>query len=132
MTLQWTAHPAASRPRDALLALVLALASAALVMLLLDSPWLAVVAVAVFGARVLPFLVRTRYRIDDEQISARRLFVTRTRQWSELKSVEVWARAAQVSRKARPGWLDLGALAVYFDGVDRDAVVHVLRDKIPM
>src|SRR5258706_11067332 len=91
------------------------------VMVGLDSPWLAAVAVVLVLGRIAPFLVPTRYRIDDRGISERRLFVTRARTWDQLRRVEVWSRAALVSPYAQPRWLDsFRGIMVYLDGADRD------------
>lgn len=132
VALTWTAHPAKRRPQDAMLAAcVIALATYA-VLVGMQSAWLAAIAAVMLVLAVSPFLVRTRYRLDADGIAERRLFVTRTRRWSELRRLEIGRTAALVSPYAHRRWLDrYRGVTVWFDGADRDAVVRVLEEHLP-
>ena len=133
--ISWTAHPARRRPQDAMLAACVVFATAYAVLVGLESALLAALAVVLLVASIAPFLVPTRYRIDDERLSERRLFVRRSRAWSELRRVDVGAAAARVSPYARPRWLDrYRAINVILpepgDGADRDDVIRALRERV--
>jgi hypothetical protein len=133
--IAWTAHPARRRPQDAMLAVCVMFATAYAVLVGLESPLLAALAVVLLLASIAPFLAPTRYRLDADRLSERRLFVERSRRWSELRRVEVGAAAALVSPYARPRWLDryraiTVILPVTGDGADRDAVVCALRERV--
>lgn len=98
----------------------------------LGSAWLAVVAVALVVAAIAPFLVPTRYRLDDVGIVEQRLFVTRSRRWSALRRVDVGRDAVLVSPYASPRWLDrYRGIVVLLDGADRERVVAELRARVP-
>ena len=131
MTIQWTAHPARRRPQDVMLAVcVIALTSWA-VLLSLRSGWLAVIAAAMLVVAIVPFLVPTHYRIDDGGIAERRLFVTRSRRWAELRRIEVGRAAALLSPYARRRWLDrYRGMVVYFDGAERERVIAALEERV--
>jgi hypothetical protein len=126
--LSWTAHPAARRPKDAMLAAcVISLAMYA-VLAGARSAWLAVLAGVVLVIAAAPFLFRTHYRLDAQGISERRGFVTRSRRWDELRRFELGRDAALVSPYARARWLDrYRGITIYFDGGDRAAVVAALE-----
>ena len=131
----WTAHPARRRPQDAMLAACVVLATVYAVLVGLGSALLAALAAGLLVASIAPFLAPTRYRLDAERLSERRLLVHRSRAWSELRRVDVGARAARVSPYARPRWLDryraiTVILPVPGDGADRDDVVRALRERV--
>ncbi len=133
--IAWTAHPARRRPQDAMLAACVVLLTAYAVLVGLGSALLAALAAVLLVGSIAPFLVPTRYRIDDEGLSERRLLVRRSRPWSELRRVEVGPAAARVSPYARPRWLDryraiTVILPVPGDGADRDDVVRALRERV--
>ncbi|MEJ7599223.1 MAG: hypothetical protein WKG01_15055 [Kofleriaceae bacterium] len=135
MTLAWTAHPARRRPQDAMLAASVILVSAYAILVSLRSPLLAALAVVMLLVAIAPFLVPTRYQLDAEQLVWRRLFVTRTRRWSELRRLEVGKTAALVSPYRKPRWLDryrgiTMILPVPGDGADRDTVVRELQGRV--
>jgi hypothetical protein len=131
MTLEWTSHPAKRRPQDVMLAACVILLSAWAVLIGLQSAWLAVVAAILLVAAIAPFLLPTRYRIDGDGIAERRLWVTRTRRWTELQRLDVGRAAALVSPYARPRWLDrYRGLVIYFDGAERTAVVRALESRL--
>jgi len=135
MILEWTAHPARRRPQDAMLAACVILVAAYAVLVSLQSALLAGLAVAFLVAAITPFLVPTRYRLDAEQLVERRLFVTRSRRWSELHRVEIGKRAALVSPFRQPRWLDryrgiTMILPLPGDGADRESVVRELRERV--
>ena len=130
--IQWTAHPAKGRPQDAMLAaFVIALAMYA-VLVGLESGWLAAVAGAMLLLAVSPFLARTHYRLDAVGIAERRLFVTRSRRWIDLRRLEIGRRAAHVSPYAQRRWLDrYRGMTIWFDGSKRDAVIRALEERVP-
>ena len=135
MTLEWTAHPARRRPQDAMLAASVIFVSAYAILVSLQSALLAVLAIVLLVAAIAPFLVPTRYRLDAEQLVERRLFVTRTRRWSELRRLEIGKTAALVSPYRQPRWLDryrgiTMILPLPGDGADRDSVVRELRGRV--
>jgi hypothetical protein len=135
MILEWTAHPARRRPQDAMLAACVILVAAYAVLVSLQSALLAGLAVAFLVAAITPFLLPTRYRLDAEQLVERRLFVTRSRRWSELRRVEIGKRAALVSPYRQPRWLDryrgiTMILPLPGDGADRESVVRELRERV--
>ena len=135
MTLEWTAHPAKRRPQDAMLAACVICLAAYAILVSLQSALLAALAVVLLVVAIAPFLVPTRYRLEPEQLVERRLFVTRTRRWSELRRVEVGKTAALVSPYREARWLDryrgiTMILPQPGDGADRDAVVRELRDRV--
>jgi len=131
MTIEWTAHPAKRRPQDVMLAMCVIALTAWAVLVGLRSPWLAACAAVMLVVAIAPFLLPTHYRLDADGIAERRLFVTRSRRWSELKRVELGRAAALVSPYAQPRWLDrYRGLVLYLDGADRDGVVRVLRERI--
>jgi hypothetical protein len=129
--IEWTAHPAKRRPQDVMLALCVVALTAWAVLVGLRSGWLAAIAVVMLVVAIAPFLVPTHYRLDDDGIAERRLFVTRARRWSELRRVEVGRGAALVSPYAHARWLDrYRGLVIYFDGAEREEVVRELRARI--
>lgn len=118
-----------------MLAACVVFATAYAVLVGLQSALLAVLAAVLLVASIAPFLVPTRYRLDGDRLSERRLFVHRSRRWSELRRVEVGKAAALVSPYARPRWLDryraiTVILPVAGDGADRDDVVRALRERV--
>jgi hypothetical protein len=130
--IAWTAHPAKRRPQDAMLAVfVIALAMYA-VLVGLQSGWLAAIAGVMLLVAVSPFLARTHYRLDAVGIAERRLFVTRSRRWVDLRRLEIGRSAAHVSPYARRRWLDrYRGMTIWFDGSTRDDVVRALEDRVP-
>ncbi|MBA3539340.1 MAG: hypothetical protein H0T79_06900 [Deltaproteobacteria bacterium] len=133
--LRWTAHPAKRRPQDAMLAaMVIALAAWA-VLVSLGSPLLAALAIVLLVIAIVPFFAPTHYVLDGDQLRERRLFVTRTRRWDELKRLEVGKGAALVSPYREPRWLDryrgiVVLLPIRGDGAEREAVIAQLRARV--
>ena len=133
MSLEWVAHPAKQRPQDVMLAACVILVAAYAVLVSLGSALLAALAVAFLLAAIAPFLVPTRYRLDAEQLVERRLFVTRSRRWAELRRVEIGKTAALVSPYRQPRWLDrYRGMTIFLPqpGSDRDAVIRELRGRV--
>jgi len=107
-----------------------ALLSAWAVLVTLEAPWLAALAVVMIAAAVAPFWLPTRYQIDDAGIEERRWPRRRRRAWAELRRVDVGPRALLVSPFARPSWLDrYRGMVVMFDGGDRAAIVAAVRAR---
>lgn len=129
--IAWTAHPAARRPKDVMLAIFVIALAAYAVLAGMQSAWLAVIAVVFLGIAIAPFAMRTHYTLDDDGISERRGFVMRKRQWTELRRLEVGRAAALVSPYAKRRWLDrYRGITIYFDGGDRDAVIRELQARV--
>jgi hypothetical protein len=129
--LQWTAHPARSRPRDLILVGGVVCLTAGAVLASLESGFLAVLAAAVLLIAIGPFLLPTRYTVTDERIEAVRAFTRRARRFSELRRVEVGRHFALVTPFARATWMDrYRGMMVLLDGCDRERVVALLREKV--
>jgi hypothetical protein len=130
--LTWTSHPARSRPRDVALVAAVVFLSAWAVMVGLESAFLAGLAAAILVLAVTPFLLPTRYTIDDDGVEAVRAFGRRRRRWADLRRLDVGPGAALVSPFAHRSWLDRQrGLLILFDGADRDAVIRALRARLP-
>ncbi len=132
MELAWTAHPAKRQPEQIALIAAIVLVTAWVVMVTLESPWLALVAAVILVVSVGQFLFPTRYRLTDAGVEERRLLGRKFRAWSDLRRIQVGPGAALVSPFARPSWMDrYRGIMLYLDGADRDAVVAALRARIP-
>ncbi len=129
--MEWTAHPARKRPQDVMLAVCVVTLTAWAVLIGLGSPWLALVAACLLVVAIAPFLLPTRYRLDADGIAERRLWMTRSRRWADLRRIDVGRGAALVSPYGQPRWLDrYRGIIVYFDGAERDAVIRALEERI--
>lgn len=108
------------------------LTSAWAIMVGLGSALLAVIAIVLLVVAITPFLAPTHYVLDDERLRERRLFVTRTRPWSELHRLEVGKTAAFVSPYRARRWLDRyrGIVVLLPEGDARAAVVAQLRARV--
>jgi len=127
----WTAHPAKRRPRDLLLVIAVVLLTSGAVLASLQSLFLTALAVVFLVVAVAPFLFPTHYTITDLDVSERRLWRFRARQWTDLRRLQVGPGAALVSPLSRPSWLDrFRGLNILFDGADRDEVIAILRDRM--
>jgi hypothetical protein len=129
--LSWTAHPARQRPRDLALVAAVLLTTAGVVLLSFESLFMTALAVVIVVVSIASFLFPTHYWVSATGIEQRRLWVTRARQWDDLRRLEVGPRAALVSPFARRTWLDRHrGVLVMFDGADRDAVVAELERRM--
>ena len=118
-----------------MLAACVILLTAYAVLVGLRSPLLAVLAVVLLVTAIAPFLVPTHYKLDADRVEERRLFVTRSRRWDELRRLEIGKTAALVSPYAQPRWLDrYRGITVILpgpgDGAERDAVIGALRERV--
>jgi hypothetical protein len=130
--IEWTAHPAKRRPQDIMLAVCVISLTAWAVLVGLGSAWLALVAAVMLLVAIAPFLLPTRYRLDDAGIREQRFGITRARPWGELRRLEVGTKAALVSPYTQRRWLDrYRGITLYFDGGPRDAIVRALEEKLP-
>ncbi len=134
MALTWTSHPAKRRPDQLALVAAIVLLSAWVVLVTLQSVFLALLAVVILVVAVGRFLFPTHYRLDDAGIEQRGLVSRRFRPWSELRRVQVGPGAALVSPFARPSWMDRHrGFVLYFDGLDaagKTGVVELLRARV--
>jgi hypothetical protein len=129
---EWTAHPVKRRPQDAMLVAMAVMFSAYAVLVSLESAFLAALAAVILLVAVTPFLAPTRYRIDGEGISERRLGRHKQRAWADLRRLQIGPGAALVSPFARRSWMDrYRGILLYLDGADRERVVTMLRERIP-
>ena len=128
---QWTAHPARKRPRDVALAVAVVLLSCGAVLASLESLLLTALAAVFLVVAISPFLLPTRYTLTDSGIEERRAFRRKSREWKDLRRLQVGARAALVSPFASKSWMDRHrGLIVMFDGSDRDEVVGILERQV--
>jgi hypothetical protein len=129
---EWTAHPARRRPQDVMLLVAVVMFSSYAVLVSLGSAFLAVLAIVILLVAVTPFIAPTRYRLDGEGVSERRLGRRRFRAWADLRRVQIGKGAALVTPFAKPSWMDrYRGILLYLDGADRDRVVGLLRARIP-
>ena len=129
---EWTAHPARRRPQDLMLFVAVAMFSAYAVLVSLESGFLAALAIVILVITVTPFLAPTRYRLDGDGVSERRLGRKRFRAWTDLRRVQIGRGAALVTPFAKKSWMDrYRGIMLYLDGADRDRVVGLLRARIP-
>lgn len=106
------------------------LISAWAVLVSFGSPFLAVLAIAILLVSVAPFWLPTHYVLDDQGIEERRWPRRKFRKWSDLRRVQVGARAALVSPFSRPHWMDRHrGVVVFFDGAERELVISLLRER---
>lgn len=136
MQWRWTSHPARRRPQDVFLLAAVVLLSAWAVLVTLQSPLLAALAVVVLMVSVSPFWLPTHYQLDDDGVEARRLWTKRRRSWVDLRRAQIGPGAALVSPFARPTWMDRHrGVMLYFDGLGPDsaraAVLSELRARFP-
>ena len=128
---EWTAHPVKRRPHDLMLVAMVVLFASWAVLVSLESAFLAALAGVILIVSVLPFLAPTRYRLDDDGVSERRLGRRRFRAWRDLRRLQIGPGAALVSPFARRNWLDrYRGVLLYLDGADRERVVQILRARI--
>lgn len=131
MSERWTSHPVKRRPDQLALIAAIVLLSAWVVMVTLESAFLALLAAVILVVTILPFLVPTHYQLDEHGIEQRRLGARRFRPWSELRRLQIGPGAALVSPFARPSWMDRHrGFLLYFDGLDaggKAAVIATLR-----
>ena len=131
MILEWTAHPAKRRPQDVMLAACVISLTAWAVLVSLGSPWLAAIAAIMLVTAIAPFLLPTHYRLDGDGVAEKRLWMTRSRRWAELRRFEVGGGAALVSPYAHRRWLDrYRGITIYFDGAEREQVIRTLEQRI--
>jgi hypothetical protein len=129
---EWTAHPARRRPQDLMLFVAVAMFASYAVLVSLGSGFLAALAIVILAIAVMPFLAPTRYRLDGDGVSERRLGRTRFRSWADLRRVQIGPGAALVTPFAKKSWMDrYRGIMLYLDGADRDRVVGLLRARIP-
>lgn len=127
----WTAHPAKERPRDVALVVAVVSLTAGAVLMSLQSLFLTGLAVVILIVAVAPFLFPTRYVITDVDVSERRLWVYKSRQWKDLRRIQAGQGAVLVSPFASPSWMDRyrGLILMYGDN-DRDELVRLIEQQV--
>lgn len=129
--MEWTAHPARKRPRDVALVCAVLLITAGAVLTAFQSVFLCVLSIVILTVSVSAFLFPTRYALTDHGVEERRLGRARFRKWGDLRRLSVGPGAALVSPFAKKSWLDrYRGIVVLFDGADRDAVIHILEERV--
>lgn len=127
MVERWTSHPARSRPDQLALIAAVVLISAWVVLVTLESAFLALLAASFLVVATAPFLFPTHYRLDEAGVEQRRLAGRRFRPWPELRRLQVGPGAALVSPFARPSWMDRHrGFILYFDGLDAEGKARAL------
>lgn len=133
--LQWTAHPARRRPDQLALIAAIVLLTAWVVLVTLQSAFLALLSGVFLVAATGAFLFPTHYRLDERGVEQRRVLSRKFRPWEELRRVQVGPGAALVSPFARPSWMDRHrGFVLYFDGLDAEGkrqVVELLKVRVP-
>ncbi len=129
--LEWTAHPARTRPRDLALVLSVVLLTMGAVLSAFQSLFFALLSAMILIASVASFLFPTRYQLNAWGVRQSRLGQRRARPWKELRRLELGGRAALVSPFARASWMDrYRGITLLFDGADRSAVVALLQEQL--
>lgn len=132
MEMGWTAHPARRQPEQIALIASIVLVTAWVVLVTLESAWLALLAAVILVVSVAQFLFPTRYRLSDAGVHERGLLREKFRAWRDLRRIQVGPGAVLVSPFARASWMDrYRGILLYLDGADRDVVIAALRDRIP-
>ena len=129
--LQWTAHPARSRPRDLALVVSVVLLTTGAVLSTFQSVFFTLLAAMILVAAIAPFLFPTRYQVDDWGVSEVRLGRRRARPWGELRRVQIGKQGALVSPFTRASWMDrYRGITLLFDGAERSQVIASLRTRL--
>ena len=132
MTYAWTAHPARRRPQDVMLLVAALLLTAWLIMAVVEAPFLTVLGVVILIVSTAAFWAPTRYVLDEQGASERRLGRHKARSWADLRRIQAGPGAVLLSPFARPNWLDrYRGILMYLDGADREQVLTVVRARIP-
>lgn len=126
-SFSWCAHPAAERRGAALAAAGLTLAMAAAIYLSFGSPAWAVFGLAALVIGLNRFFFRSRFKIDEDGITASYPLRTLRLNWPQVRRFVVDDRGAYLSTRTSRSWLDAyRGLHVLF-GRDRSAVIEQIR-----
>ena len=103
---EWRIHPLRDDPRRAVLFLIAVCMTLAAVWWSFRSPGWVVLAAVLVGGSLQRFWLVTEYRLSDDELEFRRLFVRMTRRLSDFKRVDFEAHGAFLSPFAVPGRLE--------------------------
>ncbi len=127
----WTAHPAKERPKDVFLVVAVCFLTAGAVLMSFQSLFLMVLAVVILVVAVAPFLFTTYYTITDVDVTERRLWVRKSRQWADLRRVQVGTGSVLVSPFSNPNWMDrYRGLILMYGGTDKDELVDMIKNQV--
>ncbi len=105
-TLTWIAHPARARKRAAALTLIFMLIIFVVVYLISLSPWMVVLAAAIFVGSLSTFFFPTRYELSREKIKVKYLFTTIVKDMSMYRSFYPDKNGLLLSPFVRPSRLE--------------------------
>ena len=107
------------------------LMTAGAVMAVVESPFLTVLGVVILIVATAAFWAPTRYVLDAQGATERRLGRTKSRAWRDLRRVQAGPGAMLLSPFARPHWLErYRGIMMYLDGADRTRAVELARAAI--
>ena len=103
---EWRIHPLRDHPRRAVLFVLTLIATLAAVWWSFRSVGWVLIAALFVGGSLHRFWLATDYRISEQELEYRRLFVRMTRPWSDFRRVDFDERGAFLSPFAAPHRLD--------------------------
>ncbi len=131
LPFEWTAHPVREKPRRGVLAAALIVFCGVLVAMIVADPMLGPLAA---GGSILflfltlnRFFLPTRYRIDEQGVSARFPLGGRALAWSEIRRFPHDREGGYVSPRDRGGALDTRGISLLFAG--RGAAIIALIES---
>ena len=128
---EWTSHPVRDRPVTGLLVVALLLLLFAGAWLSFRDPVLTVVCVVVLWLSVAPFYLPTRYRIADDKVSIRGIFVRKEKSLKLFRRLVADPHGVLLSPFDRPSRLDrFHGLNLRFDSADRERVLEFLNRRL--
>ncbi len=129
--LTWRIHPAAARPRAALLAaLVILVFSFAAAITFEHVGWGLLSAAVLFGS-LNQFFLPSVYSIDDEGASASLPFSARRIEWRHVRRVEITTHHVLLSMRLRRTWFSARRDLRLPLGRDRAATLELIRARLP-
>ncbi len=126
----WQAHPAGERVGAAVLGGAVVAAIAAAVLVTTGSLGWAALSIAVLGASLNRFYLRSRFEIDAEGISARFPLRTLRLPWTDVRRFVVDGHGGYLSTRSTRSWLDAYRGMHILFGADRDAVIERIRSHV--
>jgi hypothetical protein len=127
----WQAHPARERVGQALAVVFLISALGFLSALLMGSPWWGILAAGLMVLGLNRFFFPSRFRIDEEGITAEFPMRSRRFAWVELQRFAHGPRGGYLSSRSRPSRLEgRRGLHILF-GEARESVVPRIEARLP-
>jgi hypothetical protein len=106
LIFEWKVHPLRDDPKRATVFLLTLSATLAAVWWSFHHLGWVLVAAAFVGGSLHRFWLVTRYRVSDDELEYRRLFIRLTRRWSDFRRVVLEPSGAFLSPFAEPNRLD--------------------------